>query len=729
MPATATPARAPLHLSVEACVDHIVETFGRDIRFGMPLGLGKPVPLINALYRRAKADPSLALTIFTALSLEKPTWGSELERRFLQPFVERVWAGVPDLEFMLDLRRGALPANVRLHEIFFKAGAYRNDAAMQQDYICSNYTHVVRDCMINGNAVFAHIVARRDSPDGGVHYSASCNADTSLKTLRSFAEQQLRGEKRLRIAMVNPELPFMYGDAEVDASMYDIVIDTPEGDYKLFSTPRLPVSDADYLIGLHTSALVRDGGTLQIGIGALGDAVAYALRLRHLDNQVYRQALDATGIAARHGALIGRVGGTEPFDRGLYGSTEMLVDGFLQLYKSGITKRRVYHHVGIQALLNQDVLTDDHIPADVIDQLLAQELIPPYLAKKDFDALQHHGVLRDDLRWEAGEIVDGGERFSALIDRPANRQRLGRCLGSALKNGVVLTGGFFIGPNDFYQTLRDMSEAERRLFEMTGVEVANQLYGNERLRALQRKDGRFCNTAMKATLLGHLVSDGYEDGWVVSGVGGQYNFVAMAHALDDGRLVMMVKSTRHEGARVLSNIVYNYGHVTIPRHLRDLVVTEYGIADLRGKSDQEVMKAMLAITDSRFQDELLAEAKHRRKLPDDYAIPDEYRQNTPERLAAALKPFKRDGGFAPFPFGTEFSRVELALAAALKALKAAAAQNKPEELAALAQQLPEHPPVSILPMLQRLQLDTVSTAEERQLQRSTMLALRLAGLI
>jgi hypothetical protein len=32
-------------------------------------------------------------------------------------------------------------------------------------------------------------------------------------------------------------------------------------------------------------------------------------------------------------------------------------------------------------------------------------------------------------------------------------------------------------------------------------------------------------------------------------------------------------------------------------------------------------------------------------------------------------------------------------------------------------------------MLQRLQLDTVSTAEERQLQRSTMLALRLAGLI
>ncbi|MBL8350764.1 MAG: acetyl-CoA hydrolase [Burkholderiaceae bacterium] len=729
MSITAAPARRPLHLSVDECVDHIIEAFGRDIRFGMPLGLGKPVPLINALYRRVKADASLHLTIFTALSLEKPTWGGELERRFLQPFVERVWAGVPDLEFMRDLRRGGLPPNVRVHEIFFKAGAYRQEAAMQRDHICSNYTHVVRDCTINGNAVFAHIVARRETADGGVHYSASCNADTSLKTLRSFAEDQRQGEKRLRIAMVNPELPFMYGDAEVDGSMYDIVIDTPEGDYKLFSTPRLPVADADYLIGLHASALVKDGGTLQIGIGALGDAVAYALRLRHLDNAQYRQVLDATGIAARHGALIDRVGGTEPFQRGLYGSTEMLVDGFLQLYKSGITKRRVYQHAGIQALVNQGVVRDEHIPADVIDRLLEQELIPPYLARKDFEALQRHGVLREHLRWEDGEIVDGDERFSALIDRPANRQRLARCLGPALKNGVVLTGGFFIGPNDFYQTLRDMPEQERRLFEMTGVEVANQLYGEERLRALQRKDGRFCNTAMKATLLGNLVSDGYDDGWVVSGVGGQYNFVAMAHALPDARLVMMVKSTRHEGDRVLSNIVYNYGHVTIPRHLRDLVVTEYGIADLRGKSDQEVIMAMLAVTDSRFQDELLAEAKRHQKLPVGFVIPDAWRRNTPERLTEALEGFKRDGSFPPFPFGSEFSRVEMALAAALKALKSAVALKDPAELAALARQLPAQPPAGILPMLERMQLATASGPEELHLQRRTMLALRLAGMM
>jgi len=48
--------------------------------------------------------------------------------------------------------------------------------------------------------------------------------------------------------------------------------------------------------------------------------------------------------------------------------------------------------------------------------------------------------------------------------------------------------------------------------------------------------------------------------------------------------------------------------------LRDLVVSEYGIADLRGKSDEHVIAQMLSITDSRFQAELLARAKDAGKI-------------------------------------------------------------------------------------------------------------------
>jgi hypothetical protein len=84
---------------------------------------------------------------------------------------------------------------------------------------------------------------------------------------------------------------------------------------------------------------------------------------------------------------------------------------------------------------------------------------------------------------------------------------------------------------------------------------------------------------MMATLLGAVVSDALEDGRVVSGVGGQYNVVAQGFALEDARSVIVLPATRPARRRTTSNIRWSYGHTTIPRHLRDVVVTEYGIAD------------------------------------------------------------------------------------------------------------------------------------------------------
>ena len=86
-----------------------------------------------------------------------------------------------------------------------------------------------------------------------------------------------------------------------------------------------------------------------------------------------------------------------------------------------------------------------------------------------------------------------------------------------------------------------------------------------------------------ANAYGGIVSEQIENGITVSGIGGQYNFVAMAHAIPGGRVIMMIRSTRNHGEKLQSNIVYSYGVCSVPRHLRDIVVTEYGIADVRGK--------------------------------------------------------------------------------------------------------------------------------------------------
>jgi hypothetical protein len=184
---------------------------------------------------------------------------------------------------------------------------------------------------------------------------------------------------------------------------------------------------------------------------------------------------------------------------------------------------------------------------------------------------------------------------------------------------------------------------------------------------------------MMATLLGAVVSDGLDNGQVVSGVGGQYNFVAQSFALADARSIIMLRATRDANRRTTSNIRWNYGHTTIPRHLRDVVVTEYGIADLRGKTDRDVIAAMLAIADSRFQGELLRQAKDAGKIERGFELPAHCRDNTPERIARALKPARAQGLLPPFPFGTDFTETEQRLLPALQLLRSAS----PPHLAAL----------------------------------------------
>jgi hypothetical protein len=221
-----------------------------------------------------------------------------------------------------------------------------------------------------------------------------------------------------------------------------------------------------------------------------------------------------------------------------------------------------------------------------------------------------------------------------------------------------------------------MPEAEAKKICMTDIAYVNQLYGCEEIARLQRVKARFINTTVMVTLLGAACSDGLEDGRKISGVGGQYNFVAMAHALDDARSVLMCRSTRTKGEQISSNIVWNYGHITIPAHLRDMVITEYGIAMLRGQREKDVIARLLNIADSRFQEELLQQAKQAGKIAQDYEIPLQFRNNLPERLTQVLARLRPEGLFPTFPFGTDFTHEEEVLANVLQSLKVKMASRR-----------------------------------------------------
>ncbi|MCL1865555.1 MAG: hypothetical protein FWF73_07070 [Spirochaetes bacterium] len=708
---------------VKKAVDAIIKYIGKDIQLGMTLGLGKPVFITNELYRRVKEDPEMTLSIITALPLEKPKGNSDLERRFLKPISERLFDGVPEFDFMLDIRAGKLPKNVQIYEFFGKAGVNLHNQHYQMNHLPSNYTHCCRDALVNGINVFAQLISVKKI-NGKTVYSMGCNTDICVEGLEEVKALKARGEKVLAVAEANTNLPYMYGDAVVDKNEYDIILQGEKFNTRIFGAPKDPVALTDHMIGLNVSPLIKDGGTIQVGIGALGDAIVSGLILRNENNQVYNEIIEKCGLTARYGDLIKNHGDTGVFKKGLYGSSEMFVDAFMQMYKSGILKRKVFESIPVMKLINKGQLSADKIPADIIDKLLKMEAISDKLTAKDFKFLTEFGILKKGLKFVNGTVKDGNTNYPGDMSKSENRLKIRKILGKELLGGKVILGAFFIGPQAFYKALNDMSEEERSLFGMSGVEKVNQLYGDEVLRELQRKDGRFVNTGVKATLLGAIASDQLEDGRLISGIGGQLDFAYMAHILRDARLIMMVKSTKGSGKSLRSNIVFSYGHCSVPRYYRDIVVTEYGIADIKGRPDSYIIKEMLNIADSRFQPELLAQAKKAKKIPKDYEIPEQYRHNTPDKIVKLLKPYQEQGYFKPFPFGTDLLPIEITLGGSLKAMKSLVSGAPLKFVRGVALEFLRPIPESAAKFLERMELEKPSSIKERITRKLIVFALR-----
>lgn len=716
------------YADVEKCVDDLIAKVGKKIVLAAPLALAKPCHLINALYRRAKADPTVHFSLITAVSLEKPSWSSDLERRFLQPLVERIWEDFPDFDYVLDMRRKETPPNFKLIEFFNKAAGWMGNEHAAQNYLGSNYTHAIRDAFINGCNVIAQLVAKKEI-DGRTMLSMGSNPDTHFDGGNFLKTLQRQGRKVAIIGQVHPDMPFMYGKAVVEPEFYDMILDSPEFSFKLFGAPKESVNSVDWMIGMHASTLVRDGGTIQVGIGSLGDAVVAGIEMRHKHNDIYRRFLEDAGIHTKFGTLIDSLGGFSPFDKGLLGSSEMLVDSLIELFKADILKRKVYENVRLQKVINDNDFTEDQT-AEIFQAMVEQKMVHTRIKKSEFDFFQKFGIFKEALTYRDGSAVYGDETYPLDMSNSDNLQGvIDHCIGEKLKNGVALYASFFIGPQSFYKELREMDDERLKLIDMRGVDYVNHLYGNEELKRLQRQSGRFINAGLMVTLAGAVVADGLEDNRIISGPGGQYNFVSMAHELEDGRAVTMIRSTRGEGEKAISNVVWQYGHTTIPRHLRDIVVTEYGIADLRGQPDSEVMKRLVCIADSRFQNNLLSIAKSHGKIPKSWQIPEQFTNNYPERIEENLAEYRAQGYFQPFPFGTDLTDEEIVLGRALKELKSLVSESKFAIMPGLIGKTFSSIPEKAVPYLERMGLDRPGTVQERLMQKMVLFALEKSGQI
>lgn len=706
--------------NVEDCVEQIIQAAGPDLRVGAPLGLGKPVQLLNALFDRVAADDTLSLHIFTALCLEVPKPGSHIEEGLAGPIMERLFGEYEELAFMTALRENTMPDNIQLTELYFKAGSMKNRAIAQQNYISSNYTHIARDMLGAGVNVLVQMVGAKEV-DGALEISLSCNPDISLELF----ETTLRaGNNVFFAAQTHDDLPFMEHDAQVEPGSFDCIVRNEAYNKTLFAVPNASIPLQDYAAALHASSLVRDGGTLQIGIGSLGDALAHACIVRDRDNGVYTDIID--GLTHQHTTLADDTG---PFQQGLYVSTEMFVNGMMHLIEQGVVKRRVFDDLCLQEGLNQGLITEA-VDATLWEYARKAELLPRVLDQHKVQELAYWGILPGELELVNDGLSLAGQPLANDMDDDHTRTAILTAVeGSVLRHGRILHGGFFLGPRDFYQKLRELSPELRERICMTGVQRTNQLLLDYPLYCAQRRHARFINTGMIASLNGAVASDALEDGTVISGVGGQYNFVAMAHDLPEARSVLCIRSTRGEGKHLKSNIVPFYGYTTIPKHLRDVIVTEYGIADLRGQSDAECIKRMINIADSRFQPQLLEFAKNHGKVERGYSIPFAARNNTRERIASVITPHMESGLLPSYPFGTELTSDEIALGASLRKIKALSDEPGHFLSSTFKALLNRGNEEAARPFLERVHLDHPETPKDFVIQQLLMMELEERGLL
>jgi acyl-CoA hydrolase len=118
------------------------------------------------------------------------------------------------------------------------------------------------------------------------------------------------------------------------------------------------------------------------------------------------------------------------------------------------------------------------------------------------------------------------------------------------------------------------------------------------------------NGALAIDVHGQVVADTI-DGNQFSGIGGAEDFVAGAGLELSDRSLICLPSTYSKDGALQSRIVPQFGAgavITTPRHQVDVIVTEYGVAELEGRTVRERGQALAAIAHPRFRDELLVGA-------------------------------------------------------------------------------------------------------------------------
>jgi acyl-CoA hydrolase len=289
------------------------------------------------------------------------------------------------------------------HEAYFFSGASRaGGQAGWIDYIPAYFSEL--PALIERGLIPADVVFSMASPmDEHGFFSLALAADYTMAAIE---------KARAIVLEVNPHVPFANGDCHIHISQVTALVESEEPVLEV-GLPKIgPVQEA---IGKHVAELIPDGATLQIGYGAIPDAVVMQLTHKH--------------------------------DLGIH--TEMVGDGIMTLVEAGVitNRRKNYHHgkmlatfaLGSKKLyqfMNRNPALEMH-PVDFTND--------PFLAGQNDNLHAINATMQIDFMGQCGSESLGTAPYSgtggqADFVRAANRSRGGKAfivLPSTAKNDTI----------------------------------------------------------------------------------------------------------------------------------------------------------------------------------------------------------------------------------------------------------------------------------------------------
>ena len=316
----------------EAIAEDIIRDAGTEPVVGLPLGLGKANQIVNALYARAAADRAIRSHLLFRADAGKTEASEPAGAALHRPVIDRLFGGYPDLAYADALHaRRFRPISASSSFSFWPEGGC----------MCRSRSSIIFPQIIPMPRHICWRAGSTSSPSWWRNaWSTACALQPELQHRHHAGILRARAEGRASfklVGQVDSELPFMPGAGDLPAEQFSAVLDSPKTEFPLFAPPSEPITDTKYAIGLRAAGLIRDGGTLQIGIGQVGDALAQGLIVRHCDNAQFHEIMKRLAPATERRPAPE----TGPFEQGLYGVSEMLFEAFLGLIDAGILKREV----------------------------------------------------------------------------------------------------------------------------------------------------------------------------------------------------------------------------------------------------------------------------------------------------------------------------------------------------------------------------------------------------